>query len=421
MEESDQGPLIQVDNPISKASEDRLGRKATVDAFVRQILEIDTRQGLTVGVFGPWGSGKTSFIHLAKAEFEGKGIPVIEFNPWMFSGTEQLVARLFAELASNLGDRNDNALKKTARLIAGYGHVLVGAAHLVTLATAVPGVSKLLKPVVALAQRIAAPIGLSQARKELEDVLSERETPIVVVLDDVDRLTIEEIRQLFKLLRLTASFPYLVYVVLCDRERVEQALEDGVAERGRQYLEKIIQLQFDLPAPPKHLLRAQLQQALDDCLPAPSPITEDIWPEIQSDIVAPLIGNLRDVRRYVMTVRGTALALDGEVEISDILGLEAIRLFLPDVFKHLHDCVDVITFPTYSSVDERDMQRLRRGLLGTDPVLKARLKRLVDAGRNRPHVVEAMLKYLFSVRAAVPPGARAIKVGPRSWPAGRAP
>ena len=388
-------PVLPADNPITGAEEDRLGRNGTANSFARQIREIDTSEGLTVGVFGPWGSGKTSFIRLVQADLQRAQIPVIEFNPWMLSGMEPLVTRLFADLSSALGQQDDQPLKKVGELVGQYGDVLVNAGHLVSLATSVPGVSQMLKSVLAFVRRRAGPVGLSQAREQLEDVLRERGTPIVVVLDDVDRLTLDEIRQLFKLVRLTACFPNLIYIVLCDRQRVEQALEDGVPERGRHYLEKIIQLQFDLPVAPRHLLQAQLQEAIERALPGRIPITEDVWEEIRRDVVMPLIGNLRDVRRYVVAVRGTVLALDGEIEISDILGLEAVRVFLPGVFEHLRDAVDAITFPTHSTVSERDAQRLRQSVLGPDPFLQERLRELVASGEGRRHVVDAMLKHLF--------------------------
>ena len=52
---------------------------------MREILSLRCDQGIVVGILGPWGSGKTSFINLAKEEFRSSNTPVLEFNPWMFS------------------------------------------------------------------------------------------------------------------------------------------------------------------------------------------------------------------------------------------------------------------------------------------------------------------------------------------------
>ena len=32
-------------------------------------------KGASVGIFGPWGSGKTSFVNLARAVFDSEGVP----------------------------------------------------------------------------------------------------------------------------------------------------------------------------------------------------------------------------------------------------------------------------------------------------------------------------------------------------------
>ena len=148
---------------------------------------------------------------------------------------------------------------------------------------------------------------------------------------------------------------------------------------GGDYLEKIVQLQFDLPSVLRELLRAKLFEALEGALPeARRTISTDAWRDIHADIVEPLIRNMRDVRRYTTAVRGTVTALEDWVEVTDILGLEAVRLFLPEVFQHLHAAVHAITFPMDSSSDERRLQQLRRGGLAPDPILKDHLQKLID-------------------------------------------
>ena len=66
------------------------------------MLALDVSEGVVVGVLGPWGSGKTSFVNLARAEFDRAGIPILDFNPWMFSGAQQLVDSFFVEMAAQL-------------------------------------------------------------------------------------------------------------------------------------------------------------------------------------------------------------------------------------------------------------------------------------------------------------------------------
>ena len=394
---TDQRNPIPIDNPINSIQEDRLGRGDTVKSFVDQILELDASQGLSVGVFGPWGSGKTSFIRLAKEQFRNRDVTVVDFNPWMFSGSEQLVTRFFTELSGELVA--ESGLDKVGKALAAYGGTLVGAVNLVSATFAgFPALAELLTPFLRQLESSSGKKGLNERRDEVERALSARDEPLVVILDDVDRLSFAEIRDVFKLVRLTASFPNLVYLVACDRHRVGQALagDGGDAAYGHQYLEKIIQFPFDLPEVPRHLLEGQIEEALTRAVPdADALLADEDWPDIYDAVVEPLIANMREVRRYAAVVRAAARDLSEKVSIGDVLALEAVRLFLPGVFKLLHGAVDALTYPAESRTSKRELARFRRGGIGPDQRSKELIQSILNAAEDRKPVVEAMIKYLF--------------------------
>jgi len=93
---------IPADNPIRKPEDDALGRVKVARSFVEQVLSLDATEGVVVGVLGPWGSGKTSFVNLARTHLEELGVTTLDFNPWMFSGAEQLVESFFLEVSAQL-------------------------------------------------------------------------------------------------------------------------------------------------------------------------------------------------------------------------------------------------------------------------------------------------------------------------------
>jgi predicted KAP-like P-loop ATPase len=101
--------IISADNPITKPEDDALGRIKPAQSFAEQVLALDSTEGVVVGVLGPWGSGKTSFVNLACGRLKDSGITILEFNPWMFSGAEQLVQAFFIELSAQLKLRLDLA------------------------------------------------------------------------------------------------------------------------------------------------------------------------------------------------------------------------------------------------------------------------------------------------------------------------
>ncbi|MFP1684734.1 P-loop NTPase fold protein [Gardnerella leopoldii] len=56
------------DKPIEKADEDLLGRSDFAKQFGKSICEYDSKDGLVIGLYGKWGSGKTSIINMAISE-----------------------------------------------------------------------------------------------------------------------------------------------------------------------------------------------------------------------------------------------------------------------------------------------------------------------------------------------------------------
>ena len=190
--------------------------------------------------------------------------------------------------------------------------------------------------------------GVSGRRVEVERALAALDKPLVVVVDDIDRLTTSEIRDIFKLVRLTANFPNVIYIVAFDRARVEGALaEQGIP--GRDYLEKILQLGIDLPVVPAHVLNDQIIRAVNDVLSGIDTVgrfDEDVWPDVFVEVIRPLLRNIRDVRRYSTAIHGTVRDLNGQVALVDVLALEAVRVFLPDLFRELHKTIEGLTAPS---------------------------------------------------------------------------
>jgi predicted KAP-like P-loop ATPase len=373
---------IAGDNPIKTSADDALGRAALAKSFSRQVLDLDASQGLVVGVLGAWGSGKTSFVNLARADLADAEVPVLDFNPWMFSGAEQLVESFFVELAAQLKIRP--GLAEVGRDLEDYGETFSGMGWLPLVGPWIErgrGATKILGKILQRRKE-----GVGGRREKLETALASLDKPIVVVLDDIDRLSTPEIRDVFKLVRLTASFPNIIYIVAFDRARVEEALgEQGVP--GRAYLEKILQVAVDLPAVPSQVINRQIFSAIDGALGTidnPGDFDEQTWPDIFMEIIRPLIRNMRDVRRYAIAVHGTVRELDGQIALSDVLGLEAVRVFLPDVFGHLHGAVEGLTTASRLSYGNRE-----------DPSLKLRVEGLVEAAEDHEELARAMVRRLF--------------------------
>ena len=322
-------------------------------------------------------------MYLVRSHLEAKGIEVLDFNPWMFSGTSQLIERFFFELASQMRLRRDIA--EVGKELEQYGEVLAGLGWIPVLG---PWLERA-RVVLRFGSRIAPRKngGVTHVRDKVVRELAKLEKPIVVALDDIDRLTGEEIRSIFKLVRLSASFPNVIYLLAFDRTRVERALaEDQVP--GREYLEKILQLGVDLPAAPAAVIHKQILEATESALSSvrqPGPLDKEVWANVFAEVVRPLIGTMRDVRRYVSAVGLTVRDLEGQVALADVLGLEAVRVFLPSVFYRLQACLGALT----RNSDEEYASE------GSVERAKEQVEGLVKLGGEQSEVVRAFICQLF--------------------------
>ncbi|GJL66177.1 MAG: hypothetical protein NPIRA05_11480 [Nitrospirales bacterium] len=381
--EGEQQGVLAADNPIRKISDDKLGRTLAAESFASNVLQLDASEGVVVGVLGTWGFGKTSFVNLARPTFEQRTVPILDFNPWMFSGAEQLVQSFFSELSAQLKLRP--GLGEVGKGLEEYGEMFSSLAWVPIVGPWIERGQDLTKLIANLMQRKKEGIGSQRAK--VDKALRRLQKPIVVVLDDIDRLNTSEIRDIFKLVRLTANFPNIIYILAFDRKRVEDALtEQGIP--GRAYLEKILQLGFDLPTVPERVLNQQIIDSITavlDGIPNSGNFDANAWPDVFMEVIKPLISNMRDVRRYAAAIGGTVRSLNGQIALIDVLALEAIRVFLPDVFQRFPISVAGLTITS----------DIGYGAHREETHLKQEIKGLLDAAEDKATVVQAMIQRLF--------------------------
>ncbi|MDG4952978.1 KAP family P-loop NTPase fold protein [Actinobacillus equuli] len=335
---------LNSDNPIKEIKDDLLDRTHSAQEFAKHIFSFDYKEGLVVGVHGEWGCGKTSYINLMRPELEKNAI-VIDFNPWMFSDAHNLVSLFFTEMAAQLEEYKDTS--KIADTLNKFG-------ELFSLFSAVPIIGEyagwLSKGLNFLSKRKKNSNSLQKQRKELVNVLSSSSKPIIVILDDIDRLSSDELLSILKLVRVTGNFPNIIYLLSFDKERVVKTLNAQNID-GEAYLEKIIQIPFDVPRISPKLLEQNFFSSLDNVL-GDVDIDRERWASAYFSIVKPSIKNLRDVRRYVLSLSNTYNQIGKDINIVDLLSMEIIRVFYPKEFSKIFEIQDSLF--SYEGSKERD-------------------------------------------------------------------
>lgn len=344
------------DRPITTPEQDAFGRVTFAKSLARYIQSVPNDQSTVFALTGPWGTGKTSVLNLIEDALAKSDEPthVLRFNPWLFSGTHEVTAHFMRELAVQVGNKG-SSLSRVAESIATYGSLLSIAGSLAALGlpsdyvTVAKAVAATAKTGSELTKKIAdayAKKSIHQVRTEVEDALRASGRRFLVVIDDLDRLDADEVRVIFKLVRLVADFPNVSYLLSFDRARVEKALSDVSEEwRGGEYLAKIVQTSFALPLLDDESMRRHLTTAVDRALDGRNhgPFHEQDWLDILLKIVLPLIKTPRDAARLANVVAPIAELLGDEVALEDVIALEAVRLFLPNVHAAIQSHMFVLT------------------------------------------------------------------------------
>jgi predicted KAP-like P-loop ATPase len=406
------------DRPIASRAEDLLGRVGFADSLASAIKGWRGKESLVLALYGPWGSGKSSIKNMVLESLDSTGADsplIVEFNPWQWSGQDQLAEAFFQEIGLLLGrsDGSEDGKRRAANWRTYGTYLMLGASLTKSLKTILPllglpgsGIADLLAKGLeqsgavvqegskGLEDREAAhQRTLAEIKKELYDSLKALEKPILVVLDDIDRLTPEEIRLLFQLVKANADFPNLIYLLLFQREIVERSLDSSPSISGQEFLEKIVQVGFDIPRIERTRLEKVLYTGLDELL-ADEKVNKHFdkkrWGNLFLGGLRPYFQTLRDVYRYLATLsfHVSVFRSTGSFEVNpvDLIALEVLRVFEPAVYQRLSD----------AKLELTDLQGRRERVASVEAQMRGIVESLVNQASetNRPQVRE-IVKQLF--------------------------
>ncbi len=287
--------MFKEDKAIETSSDDLLGRTKFSKHISNSILSWRGQESLVIGIYGQWGSGKSSVINLVKEEIissdQANKPTIIEYNPWEFTQQERMSEHFFNEIAKELKHKaNGKKDKEIALKFKKLSHVIsflpspsnfllkwIAVSSVVTISglfshyfSPIELITSVLMWVAGLAWvafGIVKVLGMifgnvaeffeiesqinekSNARLKLEisELLRSRNKKLFIIMDDIDRLSADEIKKLFALIRSNADFPNVIYLLAFDRKVVENCLGEGKRISGKEFLEKIVQVPFEIP------------------------------------------------------------------------------------------------------------------------------------------------------------------------------
>ena len=341
------------DLPIKHPHQDLYHLAPFASAVATSIARISATDGVVIVLHGAWGTGKSSVVNLAvnylKKQDKLNSIKIFRFNPWWISDSEQLAVRFFAELSIVISRSFPTKLREVRKLvsriasavcfraapiIAAFGASALGAPTEAAAATSavVDAAAK------AASTRNHHPTDtLDETYRKLRKLLkSKSDQRILCIIDDVDRLTPDHAVLMFRLLKSVGQLPNILYLVCCDKVLLANQLNHSFGN-GKDYLEKIFQIEFAIPPTGSAYLRSHLIALLKELSIDISESDQPRFWDTYFDVIKESLRLPRDVVRLSNALNAGWHPVKDEVDAIDYIAIESIRLFDPLLYKAIAD------------------------------------------------------------------------------------
>jgi predicted KAP-like P-loop ATPase len=330
------------DQPLESSDDDLFGRAQYAENIAKVILTQPINEKYIIGLYSPWGYGKSSMLNMMQSHLEQEDTLVILFNPWIYTDLHSMTAGLLSEVAKKINDvelgydrdqptglkeKSKRWTKRSLKMIKtrGVKNTIADSIGSVAEATSYSTQGVSIGKSVANAARMVGKESFNTLKKNVEQNIKDLNKRVVVIVDDVDRLDKDEIFQLFKLVKAVADFKGITYVIAFDDVAVAQALNsrfssDNSAKAGRDFLEKIIQIPLSLPHIPREELRDMFIKDINSLLTEYKlEVSDDdqsrFWTIFDKHIL-PHLKTPRMIKRYLNLLTFTLPLAGNEMNVS---------------------------------------------------------------------------------------------------------
>lgn len=390
---TDEGFIID-----SPAIDDKLAGTVFAKAIADKLLVTSSDSAFAIAITASWGKGKTSFLWKVRENLKLKDVIIIDFNPWKNEGGKKNVVHFFDELREKLRDYDTSVSGE----IKSYATKLISSYN-----------SEIAKTIDETFSVAADGSSLSSQFEYLNNIIKTIGKKIFVFIDDLDRLTADELIEIMRLIRNTADFANMFFIAAFDHNYVLNSLgKSHVLNNKEDFLQKIFQLEISLTPTAKSLIRLQLQQHLK--IPAMTPEEQQKFREVFNELsiiekqdeigsiinknagglLEQILETIRDVKRFSNSFLLAYGWVKNEVDLFDLFLLELIKyrfnsLYAQMASQYLIEYDDTNKLDTVYKINQERLTKLLDPATDINiPALKNELATkainiLFNASRNR--------------------------------------
>lgn len=347
------------------------------DSYQRNKLYITTYKTLescfykecsfAFSITGLWGSGKTTFMNYLKGEYHNKSsVSIIEFEPWKNDTTEGIIRNFFTLLCKEL----KLYIPNISSTLNEYIDLLLE--------------EESVKPLKAISKSLLRIFNKQKdPYKDIKNNLEQSKHKIVVFIDDIDRLNADEIKEVLCLIRNTANFPFVQFIVAYDKDYVCETLKRDGIYNPELYLEKFFNTEISLPKSEERIICNELLTRISKTINTvwrisqentrihdmvyyrPDDYTNSI---IDCLLVPKILYTIRDVIRfhnlfYLISETYKGQDAEAEIEFQDLFYLELLHYRYSNIYSVLcNNPLSILELNEYSLSLKAEAKEILHGL-----------------------------------------------------------
>lgn len=321
---------FDLDAPIEDAGKDMFQMDSLVKRIVNYIAFTDvSKSAFSMGIVGEWGDGKTSLMNLVeeKIKNEHQDFIIVRYNP-RGSKKADLIQEDFLESLKQALTPKHTGIDRT---IDSYAVAL----------DLIPGVPPLVSKAMDLLQ-IHVDKEREANRTVLRNAIGDIGCRIVVMIDDLDRLTGEELIEVLKVLDTNGAFPNMVFLTSFDKVYVNTVLNNylQLGNQDRTYTDKYFTVEINVPLHPSFRLMDYLVEQLTAA--SKSGFIKQSAADIEQGVrkqfnfFMPRLRTIRDIKRFANQFLYDYAEVQNDVNFRDFLLLELIKFSHPEDYEALY-------------------------------------------------------------------------------------
>lgn len=337
-----------------------LGFEDYAEALAEAISAADRAQ-FTVGLYGRWGSGKSSLLRAIQRRLKADTrVITVEFDAWRYQRTQDiLLPLLYAVHAAAAASGDETLTKSMWRLVKAFGLSLGFKIPVVGAEFTMTDIKKAWdeegSPGIALDDAFARPF--NELRRVGEELGDRR---VVVFVDDLDRCTSENVVSMLESINVITDVPGFIFVLALDYDVLVKAVQTRYPHAsGHEFIEKIIQVPFRIPR-----IVSSDPAALETLVPGFQTLAHlsEIREELQFAVDTAFQGNPRSVKRFINALTLSMRILSARnipVDAALLCQILALELRWPDEFRDVRTAVVAADADPLSVVRESDDEALK--------------------------------------------------------------